>query len=95
MKWHKNECLKYAKLLENEGFEITINDFQNILIVQIPEGKEKPYQCADGFFIRMGANSQKMNRNQIIEFLQAEGQIRFEDQLHPNLTLISTMIPQN
>ena len=26
MKWHKNECLKYAKLLENEGFEITIND---------------------------------------------------------------------
>jgi len=65
------------------SIEITINDFQNILIVQIPEGKEKPYQCADGFFIRMGANSQKMNRNQIIEFLQAEGQIRFEDQLHP------------
>jgi len=62
---------------------ISISEFQNIIIIQILEGREKPYQCADGFFIRMGANSQKMTRDHIIEFLQAEGQIRFEDQFHP------------
>ena len=65
------------------SIEISITEFQNIIIIQIPEGKEKPYQCADGFFIRMGANSQKMKREQIIDFLQAEGQIRFEEQFHP------------
>lgn len=30
----------------------------------------------------MGANAQKMNRSQIVEFLQAEGQLRFEEQFH-------------
>lgn len=30
----------------------------------------------------MGANAQKMNRDQIVEFLQNEGQIRFEEQVH-------------
>ena len=64
------------------SIEISITEFQNIIIIQIPEGKEKPYQCTDGFFIRMGVNSQKMKRGQIIDFLQAEGQIRFEEQLH-------------
>ena len=61
---------------------IKLEEFKNILIVVIPEGKDKPYQCAEGFFIRMGANAQKMNRNQIVEFLQAEGQLRFEEQFH-------------
>ena len=31
----------------------------------------------------MGANSQKMKRERIIDFLQAEGHIRFEEQFHP------------
>ena len=49
------------------AIEISITEFQNIIIIQIPEGKEKPYQCADGFFIRMGVNSQKMKRGQNAE----------------------------
>lgn len=61
---------------------IAMNVYKNVLIISIPEGKDKPYQCSDGFFIRMGANAQKMNRDQIIDFLQAEGQVRFEDQFH-------------
>ena len=36
----------------------------------------------DGFFLRIGANSQKMNREQIIEFLQFEGKIKFEEQFN-------------
>ena len=63
--------------------KISIIEEHGILIVKVPEGSQKPYQCADGFFIRMGTNSQKMKRDQIIDFLQAEGQIRFEEQIHP------------
>ena len=61
---------------------INLHEYKNILIIEIPEGKDKPYQCADGFYIRMGANAQKMNREKIVDFLQAEGQLRFEEQFH-------------
>ena len=61
---------------------IYFEEFENILIVDIPEGTEKPYQCSDGFYIRMGANAQKMNRDKIIDFIQAEGHLRFEEKLN-------------
>ena len=61
---------------------IDLKKYGNILIVHVPEGKDKPYQCADGFFIRMGSNAQKMNRDRIVEFLQTEGKVRFEEQVH-------------
>ncbi|MEA2103858.1 MAG: ATP-binding protein, partial [Candidatus Cloacimonadota bacterium] len=62
--------------------QIKLEEFNNILTIIIPEGKEKPYQCSDGFYVRMGANAQKMKRDQIIEFLQFEGQLSFEEQFH-------------
>jgi ATP-dependent DNA helicase RecG len=55
----------------------------NVLMVRIPEGMEKPYGCSRGFFMRMGANSQKLTRNQIIEFFQKEGRIRFDELRNP------------
>lgn len=48
-------------------------------MVHVRNGEEKPYSCASGFYTRIGPNAQKMNRNQIIEFFQSEGQIRFEE----------------
>jgi ATP-dependent DNA helicase RecG len=54
----------------------------DVLVVKIPEGTEKPYGCSKGFFMRMGANSQKLTRNQIIEFFQKEGRIRFDELSH-------------
>jgi ATP-dependent DNA helicase RecG len=54
----------------------------NVLVVKIPEGTEKPYGCSKGFFMRMGANLQKLTRNQIIEFFQKEGRIRFDELRH-------------
>lgn len=54
----------------------------NILVIHVPEGGEKPYGCSKGFFMRMGANSQKLTRNQIIEFFQKEGRIRFDELTH-------------
>jgi ATP-dependent DNA helicase RecG len=61
---------------------VYISFFQNVVMISVPEGKDKPYQCSDRFFIRMGANSQKMGRDQLVDFLQAEGVLRFEEQYH-------------
>ena len=51
----------------------------NILIIDIPQGNEKPYGCSRGFFVRIGPNSQKLKRNEIIAFFQKEGRIRFDE----------------
>ncbi|MCK5169276.1 MAG: putative DNA binding domain-containing protein [Bacteroidales bacterium] len=59
---------------------INLETFQNILIIHILEGIEKPYRCNKGFYIRNGASTQKMNTNQIVDFLQQEGRIKFDEQ---------------
>ena len=58
---------------------VEIEVFENIFILSIPEGKDKPYSCSKGFFLRVGPNSQKLGRNEIISFVQSEGRIRFDE----------------
>jgi ATP-dependent DNA helicase RecG len=57
--------------------KIILEEFENILIINVREGEDKPHRCSSGFYIRVGPNSQKLNRNEIIEFFKAEGLIRF------------------
>ncbi len=73
---------------------VHLSEYDNVLIIDVPEGKDKPYHCSDGFFIRMGANAQKMDRQDIIDFLQSEGQVRFEEQLHKKYEISSDFVPQ-
>lgn len=51
----------------------------SVIIITIPESKDKPHSCKDGFFLRIGPNSQKLTRKQIIEFFQKEGLIHFDE----------------
>jgi len=57
---------------------LDIDIFGNIIVVTVPEGINKPYSSPNGFFLRSGPNSQKLDRNGIIEFLQAEGKIIYD-----------------
>ncbi len=61
---------------------LKISTHQNVLIIDVPEGQDKPYHCAKGFYLRIGPNTQKMSRNQIIDFLQFEGKLRYEELLN-------------
>lgn len=65
-------------------FTISIND--GLIILSVSEGSEKPYGCPRGFFVRMGANSQKLTRHQILEYFQREGRFRFDELRHPTAT---------
>ena len=44
---------------------------KEVLIVKVEEGKDKPYHCKDGFFMRVGASSQKMNRNELVKLVRS------------------------
>ncbi|MBI5299847.1 MAG: putative DNA binding domain-containing protein [Deltaproteobacteria bacterium] len=43
---------------------------QNILVIDVPEGSKKPYSCGDGYYLRVGPTSQKLRRDELIEFIQ-------------------------
>ncbi len=59
----------------NVGIEIK----DKLIVIDVSDGHDKPYACSKCFFIRNGANSQKLTRNEIIEYFQKEGRIRFDE----------------
>jgi len=64
---------------------IEITHFENIVIIQVKEGLNKPYRCSKGFYLRSGANSQKMSTREITEFIQSEGKVRFDEIVDENV----------
>ena len=63
---------------------VKLVEIDNVLAIEIPEGKNKPYSSSAGFFMRMGANSQKMNRNGILELAIKTGKVRYDEQICDN-----------
>ena len=59
--------------------EILLESLGNVLIVNVREGTDKPYECSSGFYKRIGPISQKLKRNDLIEFFKSEGKIRFDE----------------
>ena len=57
----------------------------SIMVITIPEGTNKPYSCAKGFYLRSGPNSQKLERDSIIEFFKNEGRIRYDEIVREDL----------
>ena len=53
---------------------------ENVLVVSVPSGPNKPYSSNGIFYIREAANSQQMKRDEIREFFFREGLIRFDEQ---------------
>lgn len=62
--------------------EISIESFKNILVVDVAEGKNKPYMCKKGFYLRLGPNSQKLPRDDILKFAIKEGSLRYDEQIN-------------
>jgi len=73
--------------------KISLEEFHDILIINVREGVDKPYKCASGFFTRTGPNSQKLGRDQILAFIKAEGKIRYDELIKRDIT--SKEIDQN
>jgi len=63
---------------------IDLTEMDSLLVIEIPEGKNKPYSCSTGFYMRMGANSQKMTRNEILSLAIKSGKVRFDEQICSN-----------
>lgn len=62
--------------------EIFFEIFEDVLIVEVTEGKNKPYMCKKGFYLRLGPNSQKLPRDDILKFAIREGSLRYDEQIN-------------
>ena len=61
---------------------IKLTSIQNILIIEVKEGDDKPYSCSSGFYLRTGPNSQKLTRDDILQFAITEGRKSFDEQIN-------------
>ncbi|MAF99316.1 MAG: transcriptional regulator [Nanoarchaeota archaeon] len=60
-------------------FQITLEEVENVLVVNVPEGTNKPYSVGGKFYLRYGPNSQQLSRDEIREFFQKEGLVLWEE----------------
>jgi ATP-dependent DNA helicase RecG len=58
---------------------ISTEAINNVLIIHVPEGKNKPYRCTGGFYLRNGASSVKLSTGEIRDFFAAEGKVHFDE----------------
>lgn len=56
------------------------------MVVEVREGTDKPYKCATGFSNRIGPNSMKLSRDEIVEFVKSERKIRFDEMINKQFT---------
>lgn len=64
--------------------KVLVESVGETLVVTVRESESKPVQCKDGFFWRQGASTQKLTRDEIREFFQGEGAVRFDTALCPS-----------
>ncbi|MCL2655353.1 MAG: helix-turn-helix domain-containing protein [Coriobacteriia bacterium] len=64
---------------------VGIEVLDNIIVLTVPEGSQKPYACPAGFYLRTGPNSQKLGRNSILEFLYDEGLVHYDRAIRKDL----------
>lgn len=58
---------------------VEIESVNDVLAVTVPAQQSKPYSFGGKFFIREGANSQQMSREEIRDFFYTEGLIHFDE----------------
>lgn len=65
---------------------INLEIIDDILIINVEEGINKPSRCSGGFFLRQGSNSQKLSTDEIREFFNKEGKILFDESINKNFS---------
>ncbi len=72
----------------NPKIKIITEEMEDILIIDVREGMDKPYACSSGFYKRIGPNSQKMERDEIIDIFKSEGKTRFDELIEPKFVYL-------
>ena len=69
------------------SLHLIIEKISDVAIINVPEGKEKPYTVNGHFYLRQGANSQQLKRDEIRRLFQKENLIRFDRKANPDFNM--------
>lgn len=72
--------------------QINITHFKreenNLMLAEVPESANKPHSFGSVFFMRVGHQSQRMRRDEVVEFMHATGQVKYEEKLRKDFTYL-------
>ena len=63
-----------------------IKHIQNIVAIEVPQGEEKPYSCASGYFRRLDGTTQKMSNHELRTMFQEHEKISFEEKTNRSVS---------
>ena len=72
---------------------VVVDSVGELLCVTVPEQHSKPYSFSGRFFVRDGASSQQMSRDEIREFFFVEGLVRFDETPCETFDIASELSP--
>ena len=52
------------------SFMVEVDQVEDVVVISVDEGENKPYSVNGNFYVRIGANSQKLKRDEIQTFFQ-------------------------
>ena len=73
--------------------EIQMQEIDKVMVITVPEGKRKPYRSTNGFYLRVGPNSQKMATDQIAEYVERFGRVRFDERMRKDVNMSGLIEP--
>jgi ATP-dependent DNA helicase RecG len=88
----KSEVQSIARSAE-PPIAVDVESLGKVLCVIVPEQHSKPYSFGGKFFMREGASSQQMSRDEICEFFFHEGLIHFDETLCQSYDLTRNLTP--
>ncbi|MDP2974012.1 MAG: ATP-binding protein [Candidatus Diapherotrites archaeon] len=65
---------------------IEVSEFGNVLIVTVPESEGKPHRCSQGFYLRIGSTSQKLEVEEIRELFNRQGKLMYEEMVNTDFS---------
>jgi len=70
----------------NPPTQVKIKQIQDVVLIEVPQGEEKPYSCGSGYFRRLDGTTQKMTNHELRLMFQENEIVPFEDKIHKGAT---------
>jgi len=70
----------------NPPVQVKIKQIQEVVLIEVPQGEEKPYSCGSGYFRRLDGTTQKMTNHELRIMFQENEIVPFEDKIHKSAT---------
>ena len=69
------------------SFMVEVDQVEDVVVITVDEGKDKPYSVNGNFYMRIGANSQKLKRDEIRSFFQKQQLVVFDEKINKSFSL--------